>query len=369
MKFNNIISIKFFLSIVLLLSLGACSKDDPKLEYGFSKVYMPQAINKSGGVNNQYPVPSGTDSSTYNYVLKESESKINVVLGAALSGPGAEAYSVDVSVDNDTIQELFANNTFDPARYKLMPASMYTLPSRLEVPKGSKAATFYLGIDISQLKSNTYAGKYLLLAVKVSNPSNYELNSALSTTLVVLDVDALVIGPAVNITSKYILNPGDPFIATARNGKWGTLKDWVASPGALSHGGVGGFVQDGDGMTMNMESGWGSPLISNGKIYQTITLPPGTYSFDPSGGAWKWQGTKDPAYAVVALNADVLPDYSNIVNNTSIVYQRIAQPQPHVTFKLTATTKVTVGVVVNYVQNEQGFKSTKVSLFSYPKHL
>lgn len=348
----------------------SCKKDDSAKDYGLSKIYMPQAIFKSGGVNNNYPVPSGTDSSTYNYLIDTKEKKVNIILGASLSGPGRDAYGVDIKVDNDTIQQLFASNVLDPALYKLMPATMYSLPNRLDVEAGSKSGTFLLSVDIAQLKSNEYAGKLLVLAVKLANATRYELNPSLNTTIVVIDINALVIGPAVNITNMYIPNPGNPFVASAMNGnRWGTLKDWKANAAALSHGGVGGFSKDGDGATMNMETGWGAPVISNGKIWQTITLPPGTYSFDPSGGNWKWQGTKDPAYIVVAPDADTLPDYNDIVNTTGIYYEVIAKPQPHVIFELGTTTKISLGIVVDYVKDQQGFKTTHVILYNYPKHL
>jgi len=369
MKFNIIVTL-FLLSLIAGPMLLSCKKDDSAKEYGFSKIYMPQAIFKSGGVDNSYPVPSGTDSSTYNYTIDTKTNKVNIILGSSLSGPGKDGYSVDIKVDNDTIQKIFDKKILDTAIYKLMPASMYTVPGKLEVAQGGKTGTFNLGVDIDQLKSNTYTGKYLVLAVKIANPSKYELNTAISTTIIILDVNALVIGPAVNITSKYILNPGNPFIASAMNGsRWGTLKDWQANAAALSHGSVGGYSKDGDGQTLDLECGWGSAQILNGKVYQTINLPAGTYAFDLSGGAWKWQGTKDPAYAVVAPGLDTLPDFSNITGNSTILYQRIVQPQPMVSFQLTSAGKVTVGVVVNYVQTEQGIKSTQVSLFTYPKHL
>jgi hypothetical protein len=370
MRHNNI-PILFFLSLITAVTLFSCQKDDSKLPYGFSKIYMPQAIVQSGGVNNNYPVPSGTDSSTYNYSLDTKSSKLNVVLGALLSGPASGAYSVGIQVNNDTIQQLFAAKVFDTALYKLMPAAMYTIPTQLDVAAGARGGTFNLGIDIGMLKSNAYAGKYLVLAVKIVKPTQYTLDTALSTTIVVVNVNSLVIGPAVDVTMQYVLNPGNPFISSAMNGtRWGSLKSWNVNAAAASHGGVGGYGTDGDGQTMDIESGWGSPAIYNGKVYQTFNLPAGTYSFDPSGGTWKWQGTLDPTYAVVAPAADTLPDYSNIVNNSSVMYQVIANdPQPKVNFQLTAPGKVTIGIVINYIKDQQGFKSTKVSLFNYPKHL
>jgi hypothetical protein len=331
---------------------------------------MPQSIFLSAGVNNNYPVPSGSDSSTYNYYLETKASKLNIVLGATLSGPGAGAYSVGIQVNNDTVRQLLAAGVYDSTVYKLMPASLYTLPTQLDVAQGAKSGTFDLSLDLGALKSAVYAGKFLLLAVKIVNPTRYTLDTALSTTVVIVDVNTLVIGPSVDITAQYILNPGNPFIASAMNGsRWGSLKNWNVNTAAASHGGVGGYGTDGDGQTMDLESGWGSPAIYNGKVWQTLNLPAGTYAFDPSGGTWKWQGTLNPTYAVVAPAADTLPDYTNVVNDASIQYQVIAQPQPKINFQLTAPGKVTIGIVINYVKDQQGFKSTKVSLYNYPKHL
>ena len=361
----------FIIPGLLAVLLFACRKDDSKLPYGFSKIYMPQAILQSGGVNNNYPVPSGTDSSTYNYAIDTKSSRLNVILGANLSGPASGAYSVDILADNDTLQQLFASGVFDTATYKPMPSSMYTLPAQLSVPQGARGGTFDLGLDIGALKSDSFAGKYLVLAVKISNPTQYTLDTALSTTIVVVNVNSLVIGPAVNITTQHIQNPGNPFGASAWDGtRWGTLADWNVNPAASGHNGLGGYSSDGDGQTMDLESGWGSPQIYNGKIWQTLNLPAGTYGFDPSGGTWKWQGTLDPTYAVVAPGSDTLPDYSKILNNSAIMYQQIVNdPQPKVSFTLSAPAKVAVGIVINYVQTDQGFKSTQVTLYNYPKHL
>lgn len=363
--------ISFILINCLTLIMVSCQKDDSKIQYGISKIYMPQAIVQSGGVNNNYPVPSGTDSSTYNYEIESKSSRLNVILGANLSGPASGGYTVDVRVDNDSVNQLLASGAFDTSTYKLMPASMYTLPAQLSVPAGARGGTFYLGLDIGSLKSDSFAGKYLVLAVQLTSPSKYTLDTMLSTTLVIVNVNSLVIGPAVNVTSAYIQNPGNPFLPSAMSGsRWGSLVAWNVNPAAASHGGVGGYSTDGDGQTMDLESGWGSPQIANGKIWQTLDLPAGTYGYDGSGGTWKWQGTLDPTYIVAAIGQDTLPDYSNIVGNSGIIYQQIVNsPQPLCTFTLTAPSKVTVGVVMNYIQSGQGFKASQVLLYNYPKHL
>ncbi|MFT3855902.1 MAG: DUF5013 domain-containing protein [Ilumatobacteraceae bacterium] len=361
---------KTFAAALLVCGIAiSCKKSGSELSYGYNKIYMPQSINVSGGVSNNYPVPTGTDSSTYNYTVDETNRKVNIILGVYLSGPSKDAYSVEIGTNTDTIAQLITAGTLD-ASTMLLPATVYSLPTSVDVAAGAKGNTFSLSVSIDSLEEAVYAGKKLALAVKISNPSKFTLDTAQSTTIVIIDVNTLVIGPASDVTSSYIKNPGNAFVASAMNGsRWGSLAYWTANTAALSHGGVGGYCYDGDGATMDLESGWGSPLISNGKIYQTITLPAGSYAFDPSGGSWIWQGTKDAAYVVVAPGSDTLPDYADIVGNSDIQYQVIAAPQTKVSFSLTATTQVTVGVVVNYVQDQQGIKSSQVKLYAYPKHL
>ncbi len=149
----------FVIPGLLAVMLFACRKDDSKLPYGISKIYMPQAILQSGGVNNNYPVPSGTDSSTYNYSIDPKASRLNIILGANLSGPASGAYSVGIQVASDTLQQLFASGVFDAATYKAMPSSMYTLHTQLSVPQCARGGTFDLGLDIGALKSDRFAGK------------------------------------------------------------------------------------------------------------------------------------------------------------------------------------------------------------------
>ncbi|EHQ28127.1 DUF5013 domain-containing protein [Mucilaginibacter paludis] len=366
MKFKN--TLWFAVAVIVsALQISSCKKDASQLSYGFSMIYMPQSILKSGGVNNNYPVPSGTDSSTYNYVVDQTKGKVNVILGVSVSGPGKDGYGVDIKTNSDTVRQLFTSGVIDTVTYKLMPDAMYTLPSHIDIASGSTAGTFYLSIDLATIKKAQYTGKKMVLAVSIANPSKYALNKALATTIVIIDVDALVIGPANDITSKYIQNPGNNFIASSMDagGRWGTLASWTTNAAALSHNGKGGYATDGDGINMDLESGWGSPQILNGKIYQTITLPAGSYTFDIA--PFVWQGTKDVAYVVVAPNSTSLPDYSAIPGNTGINYAPFTNSA--VSFKLTASTQVTVGVVVNYTQDQQGFKTHGVHLYNYPKHL
>lgn len=352
--------------IILLLSLWACKKD--KDNYGIANIYMPQALNVSGGINANYAVPTGTDSSTYNYHIDASAGKLNIILGVAQASTyKSEGFTVNIVTDADTINLLKFNNILDNKTI-LMPTSIYTLPGTVTVPAGKSEATFYLSLDIDQLKSADYQGKKLALAVRLQNAGKYEIASSAAVAIVIVDVDALVIGPSKDITSQYLKNTSTPFKVAGMHpgGRWGTLSDWITNTAAKSHDGFGGYASD-EGGTIDMESGWGSPAIHNGKIWQTTgtALPAGTYTLDVSD--LDWQGTKDPTYIVVAPGLDTIPDYGDVNGNTTIQYTLFSSPK--ITFTLATETKVTVGFAANYIQDQQGFKIYSVKLMNYPKHL
>lgn len=190
MKSLNIITQRYMVLAGFAFFFG-CTKDDTNMDYGFTKIYMPQSVIRSGGTNNQYPVPTGTDSSTWNYSIDKAKGKLNIIMGATLSGPGMDAYSVDIKVNNDTIQKLFSARLLDPATNIIMPANMFTVPSNLEVAQGKRSGFFTLSIDYALLKSAAYRNKFLLVSVGFSNARTYELNAPLSSAIVVVDVNKI----------------------------------------------------------------------------------------------------------------------------------------------------------------------------------
>lgn len=175
----------------LLLVIASCTKPDSEQDFGTTSIYMPQAIIRSGGVNNQYPVPTGTDSSTWNFKVDKAAGRIEITMGAALSGPGSAAFGADVRVDNDTLQKLFSAGVFTAATHVVMPTSMYTLPSRVEGPQGTRTGVFKLSIDHKALKGAAYAGKFLLVSVRLTNPTTYPLNAGLSSAIVVIEANKM----------------------------------------------------------------------------------------------------------------------------------------------------------------------------------
>lgn len=200
----------------LLWFFSSCEKDDSAKEYGIPLVYMPQSVNVSLGLTAIYPVPSssnGTSPTGVNYFVDEKNGKVNIILGASLSGTATGAYSVDIKVNNDTIQQLLSNGTFGP-NYAAMPASSFTIPAKLDVPE-TGAATFYLAVDNSLIIDPAYLGKHLVLAVEISNGSKYTIDKSRATTIVDLDISGLF--PSATASSELNVAEGVTVTFTGQN--------------------------------------------------------------------------------------------------------------------------------------------------------
>lgn len=111
-----------------------------------------------------------------------------------------------------------------------------------------------------------------------------------------------------DITGRYVKNPGNPFVrGDDGTGKWGLPKDWSYTPDIVNQEGStkGGWSTDSGGVIHFESKDWGGEGVTNGKIYQTVTLPAGRYSlefYSDGGGGDFTEGN----FMVAAGNA--LPD-------------------------------------------------------------
>lgn len=111
-----------------------------------------------------------------------------------------------------------------------------------------------------------------------------------------------------DITQQYVKNPGNPFLrGDGNSGKWGLPKDWLYSPNVINqeNGTAGGWSTDAGGVIHFESKDWGGDGVTNGKIFQTTTLPAGLYSleFYSDGGG----GDLQEGYFMIA-SGDTLPD-------------------------------------------------------------
>jgi hypothetical protein len=148
-----------------------------------------------------------------------------------------------------------------------------------------------------------------------------------------------------DLTATYFKNAGPPMLAAGGSGRWRNIADWISTPNIRNHGGAGGWCSD-QGGCLAMEMGWdGTAKIVDGKIYQTFTLPAGTYNFTIDLAV---NEAKDPVY-IVAAEGDVLPNVDQVA--TSLAYTNFANKT--IQFTLTQQKKVSIGFLATMVTGNQ----------------
>ncbi len=167
------------------LVLIGVEEGDGDADYGFGKVYMPQAVS-TGGLNNSYAVPSGGGDYTYNFRVENGT--VRIILGVIRSGKLSDKKGYTVDVYTSAEDTAAAVSAFGG---EAMPEGLYSLPSTVVVPDGKTGGTFYLDIPVLAISRSEYAGKKLVLSVGIRNPSAYELSDAATKTAVIVNVDAL----------------------------------------------------------------------------------------------------------------------------------------------------------------------------------
>lgn len=172
--------------------------------------------------------------------------------------------------------------------------------------------------------------------------------------------DFSAIGLAKDVTSEYLKNYKNPVTTIARSGRWAIPADWVTNTAVHnfrdgSGAYFGGVDYDFGGPFLAMEAGWSGnnmSTITNGKIYQTVTLPPGNYTFEmdipdcTAGGDF---------YTVAALGGEI-PNTENV--SSALGFLKTNSPGTHaLKFTLLEPKQVSLGFVGN-LENKGGGDGT-----------
>ena len=175
--------------IIFLMGFSACDKGAGMDDYGFAYIYMPQATG-SGGLNNNYYVPSGNGEYTYNFKIDPAKNELQILLGVLRSGdlPNA-AYSVDIIARTDTTGQIISAGLIENGM--IFPSGMYSLPQKVDVAANESGTGFYMTVTADALKNDSYTDKKLVLTVGLANPSQFELSATNTSTVVILDVNAI----------------------------------------------------------------------------------------------------------------------------------------------------------------------------------
>ena len=176
----------------------------------------------------------------------------------------------------------------------------------------------------------------------------------------------------IDVTRKYLKNFIRPFAYSIWDGaRYGVLQDWITNAAIKNKGGYGGFDNLNNGGSMGAEQWTSDPNIVNGKIYQTITLPPGDYSFTIYFGTDNPgvdnQGN-DPRF-LLATAGDTLTDVENVTSalaSASFVGVPTSSYKT-INFSLMETTEVSLGILVNFISTRQNIRANRFQLYKINK--
>ncbi len=188
---------------LLLLALAAlafaftgCEPTDANKDYGFAKVYIPQATVT--GMDNSYPIPLGPFGQNTSYTCYYEDGKLYIALGVVRAGALEEekGFTVDLVASKAETDKKVKALTGGGTAAVEMPSDVYELPAKIEVPAGDNTGTCYMSVDLKKLSDNRASifaeGKYanLVLGLEIKNPTEYELADKNTSVVVVLDLNS-----------------------------------------------------------------------------------------------------------------------------------------------------------------------------------
>ena len=156
-----------------------------------------------------------------------------------------------------------------------------------------------------------------------------------------------------DVTSQFLKNYRQPFevVSYFADTRRGILADWIASNDAIQYTMYDGW---GDRLFMCAEN-WGGSTDLDGCIYQTFTLPKGSYVFIATRG-WNWwdvenEGGADHAYFAVARGKGIGWKSPDIIASLDcgVSGSRVSMP---LNVTVDADTEVSMGYVVHFPAGE-----------------
>lgn len=336
----------------LLLSAGIIACESLSKEEGNAQIYITGSIN---GIAEIAPEDVTID--------KENKT-MTYTFGIHRSGlQSAEEFTVDCRVDNSLVPEgtvplsegEYTLSTKDGAFHEIM-----------EIAKGSLSKNIYLTIPEEVFLKHD--GQKMAVHVSISNPSRYELNAALSTLDIVIDVNNFL-GTYEDITESILKNYKSPFDVTLDSPPVGscdpyqhTPTDWIVNDAVKIHayqgkmyGGVDARCWgDRNWLSAGNYDFYQDKGILNGKIYQIVELTPGEYKVEYEIA----EAAGGPGHAAVAVAlGEKLPDFDQ-KDEKCLAWEEFTT-STNIKFSINDETKYALGFMYNIPKGVQGAYAIK----------
>jgi hypothetical protein len=210
-------------------------------------------------------------------------------------------------------------------------------------------------VVVSKLKNQVTS----LPGISVLKPITY--NTLFLPEPVGIDTFTVVSDTLSLFTEVFLLNNIKPIAYSDYDGKrWANLRDWISNDAVKNHSGFGGTDNSSDAK-IYFEAGWGAPAISNGKVYQVVTLPPGKYNFEGSID-WYHRSNKNDVFLIAAPGANGLPDVSNLAS--AFAYKQVDNGSSvKLEFTVTQPTTFSLGLLLDMDDQGEAMRFNSLRLY------
>ncbi|MBB6237960.1 hypothetical protein HDC90_002586 [Pedobacter sp. AK013] len=285
-----------------------------------------------------------------------------------LGGKASRGFRTSIAYNADTLKKLMAKGLL-PAGTAILTNAAFDLTD-VDLGDYKSSAVVEMRVNIDSIFAR-FPSK-VAVAFTLSNPEKYQVNAAKSTLVYLIDPLRIF-----SDITKVLKNTSQPFKTSTidpNQGRWGVLAGWLFNSQGNTHqsysptnqlNGSYGSFDNNNSTQIAFESGYaaadagkpgGSPTapnITNGKIYQTVLLPAGTYKLDANvRGGVTTDNTKG-AYSVAAIGTNI-PDIAAPTTPANFV-GRVAingSGSKSFTFTLNAAATVSMGFVATLSGNQ-----------------
>lgn len=171
-------TIKHLLFFTLLLVMGSCTKNTEIVDIDV----LPPAKILISGADEIMQIPGSN--TVGRYTFDNEKMKVYIHLGIYRSGvANKEGFDVALSLDKDSVNNLISAT--GASNFSSFPDEMIQVPNKVEIAEGKIGEDFTVELDLSD--ASDYIGKILVAAIRVSNPSKFELSETMNTKLIYFD--------------------------------------------------------------------------------------------------------------------------------------------------------------------------------------
>ncbi|MCW9708122.1 DUF4998 domain-containing protein [Fodinibius salsisoli] len=319
-----------------------------KISWNAGRDSITVPIERTSGIDTLQIYIEDLEEKVYNFEIVTHDEQGNTSVPVNISGEVyGEKYQASLLNRPVKNKELYAGNLNTTVEFGSMDLSSGVFATQIRyTDSNGQMQTKIVPVDSSDVKLPNY---------KIGDEFEYRTMFLPEPT----SIDTFYTEYEADIPQvTYLKNYSVPFEASSTSGRWGILADWTTNDAIRIHDDHGGW-DEWNSNIFNVESGWGAPGITNGKIYQTVTLSPGTYTFKANlrnGNDTSNEGEGDYAYLVVA-EGDILPDVDDgaIENDAATIgYSRILQSKDPEDFKVEFTINQQQEVSVGYATTQPG---------------